>query len=73
MITIPIVIIINLLSTFEANTAPIGAAITPPTINPKTICQLSIPTKNINTPVLKNVTTNSAVFTVPIVSHGFFP
>ena len=53
--------------------APIGAAITPPSISAMTGFQASIPKKKINTPVLKNVTKNSAVLTVPITSLGEFP
>ena len=53
--------------------APIGAAITPPIINASTVFHASTPIKNINTPVLKKVTKNSAVFTVPITSFGEFP
>lgn len=53
--------------------APIGAAITPPIIKASTGFHASIPKKKINTPVLKKVTKNSAVFTVPITSLGEFP
>ena len=53
--------------------APIGAARTPPTINPRIVFQLWNPRKNKNTPVLAKATKNSAVLTVPIVSFGVFP
>jgi hypothetical protein len=46
---------------------------TPPIINASTGFQASIPKKKINTPVLKKVTKNSAVLTVPITSRGEFP
>lgn len=53
--------------------APIGAATTPPNMSAKMGFHALMPKININTPALKNVTKNSAVFTVPITSLGEFP
>ena len=72
IITIPTRIINDRLLTRLAKNAPIGAATTPPIINPKTIGQLSTPTKTGIHRCWKS-NKNSVVFTVPIVSLGFFP
>ncbi|MNL81113.1 hypothetical protein D3C87_2081420 [compost metagenome] len=47
--------------------APNGAAITPPTMSPKTTFQLSTPVKSMKVIPLAKATANSAAFTDPMV------
>ena len=73
MTTIPTKIIIDLVGILFAMYAAIGAAITPPIINPKIMAQCVKPMSVINVKELARVMKNSARLTDPIVYLGFFP